>query len=256
MNGLNQKQVSNASISIIVTTKSKTSNIIRLTESLHPIKKYIHEYIIVDAGTPDIYNIVIDSFKDFPIIIDGTGTNRSSGKNLGVKYSSGGILVFLNDDTEICNDYILEVKKSMVISNVAVGYSSNPLGRDMSRVSCCVDGIDISYPSCNMVCMKSVFDRVGLFNESMVTAEDMDFNYRCIKHGFNIFYNPRLRVHHFHRSTFKGFARQAFWNGYGRRQLNRIHPELKKLHDYGLGFKSLERLGFGFLGYMSGDLFK
>ena len=65
-----------------------------------------------------------------------------------------------------------------------------------------------------------------------------------------------MKVFHYHRNTFNGFAKQAFWNGYGRKQLNRKHTELKTSHQHGIKIKSILRLGFGFLGYVFGDIIK
>ena len=84
--------------------------------------------------------------------------------------------------------------------------------------------------------------------------EDIDFNIRCVKAGYVIGYNPKMIVFHYHRSSFRGFARQAFWNGYGRKQLNLKYPDLKHMHQHGLRFRNICRLGFGALGYLTGGV--
>jgi hypothetical protein len=65
-----------------------------------------------------------------------------------------------------------------------------------------------------------------------------------------------MTIYHYQRTTKKGFIKQAFWNGYGRKQLNKIHPELMHEHQHGFGLKNFVRLGFGFLGLRLGRLFK
>ena len=242
-------------ISVVTTTKSKLKNIIRLAQSLYPFYDKIHEFIIVDAGTPNIHDITLNLFK-FPKIINGIGSTRSGGKNIGIKEATGDTIVFLNDDTEITNNWISEMTESLKQSDIVAGWSPNPNGKCLPRVSIDIEGQDITFPSCNIAYKKKVFDKVGFFDNDMITAEDIDFNYRCIKNGFTIEYNPKMKVFHYHRSTFKGFAKQAFWNGYGRKQLNRKHPELRKLHQHGVKFKSLLRLGFGFLGFIFGGIVK
>lgn len=239
-------------ISVIVTTKSNAYNINRLTNSLKINREKIYEYIVVDAGTPDLS----DALDQYPgcIVLDGSGSNRGEGKNIGIRYSSGDIIVFLNDDTEISYDYFDEINKWIPYFGIIAGYSRNPIGADMPRVPCFIDGNDISYPTCNLVVRSKVFNDVGLFDGSFITAEDIDFNYRCIKKGYSIFFNPKMIVNHYHRSSVKGFLKQSFWNGYGRRQLNRKYDGLK--HEHGIGFRNILRLGSGFLGYILGDLFK
>jgi len=242
-------------ISVVTTTKSKTKNILRLTQSLNKIKKDIYEFIVVDAGTPDIYDIVIEDFK-FPQIIDGIGSSRGEGKNIGVRKAKGDVIAFLDDDTEVGMTWIDELKKSMKNEDIVAGYSPNPIGPTMPRVPIFVDGQDLTWPTCNIAYKKKIFDKIGYFDKDLITGEDIDFNLRCVIDGYIIYYNPKMVAKHYHRTTFKGFAKQAFWNGYGRKQLNKKYPELKHEHKHGVGLKNIMRLGFGFLGYSLGGLLK
>ena len=224
-------------------------------QSVNKIRKEVHEFIVVDAGTPDLADIVLEDFK-FPQIINGKGSSRGGGKNIGIKKASGDVIAFLDDDTEVTDNWIIEMTKTLKHSDIVAGWSTNPGGKNLPRVSIDVKGQDITLPSCNIAYKKEVFDKVGLFDEEMITAEDIDFNYRCIQKGFTIDYNPKMKVFHHHRIAFKGFAKQAFWNGYGRKQLNKKHPELKKMHQHGVKLRSIIRLGFGILGFIFGGLFK
>ena len=238
-------------ISLVVTTKSNKNNIIRLVNSLLPILEQLHEFIFVDAGTPELKETV-HSLSLFPQIIDGTGSSRGEGKNIGIRNATGDVIVFLDDDTEVTDSWLPQLIKSMKHGDIVAGYSPNPLGRDLPRVSTYYKGQDLSFPSCNIAFKKEVFDAVGLFDSSMITAEDMEFNYQCVRAGHMIEYNPMMVVYHYHRASFRGFIRQAFWNGYGRKQLDQRCPELKHTHQHGMNVKSLGRLGIGFLGYVFG----
>jgi len=238
-------------ISLVVTTKSNKNNIIRLVNSLLPVMKLLHEVIFVDAGTPELEETV-HRLSLFPQIIDGTGSSRGEGKNIGIRKATGDVIVFLDDDTEVTNSWLPQLVRSIRYGDIVAGYSPNPLGRDLPRVSTYYKGQDLSFPSCNIAFKKKVFDSVGLFDPSMITAEDMELNFRCVKEGFTIHYDPLMVVYHYHRPSFHGFLRQAFWNGYGRKQLDKRCPELRHGHQHGMQPKVLVRLGVGFLGYMFG----
>ena len=240
-------------ISLVTTTKSKTQNIVRLMQSVNKIRKEVHEFIIVDAGTPNIDDIIIEDFK-FPQIIDGKGSSRGGGRNIGIKKASGDVIAFLDDDTEVDLDWIKELKKSMKNHDIVAGYSPNPIGATMPRVPIFIEGQDVTWPTCNIAYKRKIFDKVGYFDPDMVTAEDIDLNLRCVTEGFIISYNPKMIAKHYHRSTFKGFAKQAYWNGYGRKQFNKKYPNLKHEHQHGVGFKNIFRLGFGFIGYVTGSI--
>lgn len=241
-------------ISIIITTKNEEFNITRLLESMHKIKDKI-EVIIVDAGSTDKTCEIAKSY-DFVKLISAPSSLRGGGRNIGVKKSSGNVIVFLDADTELTDKWYSELINSMKIYDIVAGYSPDPKGRHLPRVPIYVNGQDITYPTCNIAYKREIFEKVGYFREEMITAEDIELNYRCVKAGYTMFYNPKMKVYHYQRATRKGFAKQAFWNGYGRRQLNRIHPKLKHSHQHGVGLKSMTRLGIGFLGLRLGRLFK
>ena len=241
-------------ISIIITTKNEEFNISRLLKSM-PISKNEIEVIIVDAGSTDKTCEIAKSY-DFVKLISAPSSLRGGGRNIGIKKASGDVIVFLDADTEISDTWYKELTTSMKQYDIVAGYSPDPEGRHLPRVPIYVNGQDITYPTCNIAYKREIFEKVGYFREEMITAEDIELNYRCVQAGYIIFYNPKMMVNHYQRTTRLGFAKQAFWNGYGRRQLNRIHPELKHMHQHGAGLKNLVRLGIGFLGLNLGRLFK
>jgi len=237
-------------VSIIITTKNEEFNLTRLLKSMSKIKNKV-EVIVVDAGSTDKTCDIAKS-HDFVKLLNAPDTLRGGGRNVGIKEASGDIIVFLDADTEITEDWFKEVLSSMKLFDIVAGYSPDPNGRHLPRVPVYLNGQDLTYPTCNIAYKREIFDKVGLFRDDMITAEDIELNYRCVKAGYTIFYNPKMKIYHYQRSTRKGFAKQAFWNGYGRKQLDRIHPELKHGHQHGLGFRNFIRLGIGFIGHSIG----
>ena len=89
----------------------------------------------------------------------------------------------------------------------------------LDRVELDVQGVDVTHPSCNLAYRKEVFERAGGFDGWFVTAEDIDLNLRAVRGGAELAYREEAVVYHRARDTFTGFFRQAYWNGYGRKQL-------------------------------------
>jgi succinoglycan biosynthesis protein ExoA len=61
-----------------------------------------------------------------------------------------------------------------------------------------------------------VFDKVGLFDESLIFTEDDELNYRLAQHGERIYISPRARCVYFVRETPAKLFRQYFNYGYWR----------------------------------------
>lgn len=82
-----------------------------------------------------------------------------------------------------------------------------------------------SFPSCineinsiltnNITYKRTVFSLIGYFNENLISNEDAELNYRLRKFGEKIFFDPRIIVGHFHRSSLKSYIMQSFEYGRG-----------------------------------------
>jgi succinoglycan biosynthesis protein ExoA len=72
---------------------------------------------------------------------------------------------------------------------------------------------------------RSVFQKVGLFDENFDACEDVELNHRVARAGLTCFFTPRVRVRYFPRATLGGLFRQLVRYGRGRVRLLRKHPD-------------------------------
>jgi succinoglycan biosynthesis protein ExoA len=72
---------------------------------------------------------------------------------------------------------------------------------------------------------RSVFEKVGLFDEGFDACEDVEFNHRAARAGLRCFFTPRVRVQYHPRTTLTGLFRQMTRYGRGRVRLLRKHPD-------------------------------
>ena len=56
--------------------------------------------------------------------------------------------------------------------------------------------------------VRSVFDKVGYFDEEFDACEDVDFNYRVHKAGLKALISPKLKVCYYPRSSLGGLFKQ------------------------------------------------
>ena len=71
----------------------------------------------------------------------------------------------------------------------------------------------------------SVFNKIGYFDESFDAAEDLEFNYRLEKAGYQCFTSPDLAVKYYPRSNFRSLFHQLRRYGVGRTNFIFKHPE-------------------------------
>jgi cellulose synthase/poly-beta-1,6-N-acetylglucosamine synthase-like glycosyltransferase len=72
---------------------------------------------------------------------------------------------------------------------------------------------------------KEIFDRVGFFDETLLSNEDYEYNARIRKAGGVVWFDPKIQSVYFARSTFKDLARQYWRYGYWKSQMLRRYPE-------------------------------
>jgi glycosyltransferase involved in cell wall biosynthesis len=78
---------------------------------------------------------------------------------------------------------------------------------------------------------RSVFEKIGMFDEQMLRNQDDEFHYRAKRAGLRIFQEPEIRSFYYPRSTIKGLIKQYY--GYGLFKplvLKKIKSEWKLRH--------------------------
>jgi len=71
---------------------------------------------------------------------------------------------------------------------------------------------------------REVFERVGLYDETLVRNQDYELNYRIRSQGGRVFLSPSIRSTYLVRDSLMSFARQYLDYGYWKAQMIRKHP--------------------------------
>ncbi len=246
-------------ISVVVTTYNEQRHIRDLLDSL-VVQEPPIEVIIVDAKSQDKTPVIVKQYSEkYPFIklysIPGT---RGYCRNQGVRLAKGEVVAFTDGDC-IANPFWIKriregIKEHDIVAGrtIQMGYHAF---EDLGRVELYHKGFDVTFPSCNLAYTKKAFLDTGGFDDWFITAEDIDLNYRAVNKGYTIHYDEDAIIYHRARDTFIGFFEQAFWNGYGRKQLTLKHGPLWKNYNIiqmltiqGTIWKII-RLGVAVLGY-------
>ncbi len=70
---------------------------------------------------------------------------------------------------------------------------------------------------------REVFLKIGFFDERLVRNQDDEFNFRIIKNGGKIYFDPSIRSKYYVRSSYKKLSKQYFQYGYWKVYVNALH---------------------------------
>lgn len=70
---------------------------------------------------------------------------------------------------------------------------------------------------------REVFERCGMFDEELTRNQDDEFNFRIIKAGFKIYFDPAIHSRYFVRSSYPKLWRQYYQYGLWKVYVNKKH---------------------------------
>ena len=218
-------------ISVVVTVKNEARHLRRLLESLRA-QEPPYEVVVVDALSRDgTWEIAQEFAGGDPVRFRAFQRygSRGIGRNTAAAYARGSHLAFTDGDCIVDSTWLARLREGFDRSQVVAGRSvaiGTPTYAELERVELFQRGNDVTFPSCNLGYEKELFHRLGGFDPRLITAEDIDLNLRAVGLGASILYVPEAVIYHHVRPTFLRFLVQAYWNGYGRKQLTEKHGSL------------------------------
>ncbi len=222
-------------VSVIVPALNAEKTIGELLDSLTNVEydRDKLEIIVVDGGSTDRTREIIQSYPVKLVVEKKKGLNVA--RNVGVKNSTGEIVLFTDSDCVVPRDWIRQIVKNFREKDVGcVGgsvsrYEDNflsryadesimPVLRRFSRRKK-LENVKppMNYPAgCNMAFRRDVFDRVGGFDEEIHYGFDEDeFVERVCNAGYSMILDPEARIRHKHRTTLRSLLKQTFSYGKG-----------------------------------------
>jgi len=206
------------------------------------------EVIIADGLSEDLTREKISEFQkahpDLKInIVDNQRRTIPSGLNEAIQISGGDYIVRLDAHCEPYPDYIercIEALSNGDGDNVGGVWEIQPGGtgwvaRSIAAASAHPLGVgDARYRlGGNAQVVDTVpfgsfkrylYDRVGLYNEDLLTNEDYELNVRIRKAGGRVWLDPRIRSRYIARPNFTQLGRQYWRYGYWKGRMLRNYP--------------------------------
>jgi succinoglycan biosynthesis protein ExoA len=238
-------------VSIIVPCRNEQATIRQLLEAIHQ-QTYPHtdfEVVIADALSEDTTREQIGLFqKEHPEInvrvVENTVRTIPSGINRAIKASVGEIIIRMDAHSRPYPDYVegclsaldaglgdnvggvWEIKpggRSWIAKSIAAA-AAHPLGVGDAgyRIGAKASAVDtVPFGAFR----RSLVDEVGLFDETLLSNEDYEFNARIRQSGGRVWLDPEIVTVYYARSTLMGLARQYWRYGYWKFRMLRRYPD-------------------------------
>lgn len=238
-------------VSVIVPCRNEEERITSLLEALvvqsYPIDKT--ELVIADAMSTDLTAERINDFaRRHPALrvkmVENTRQTIPAGLNMAIKAATGEIIVRLDAHSVPYPDYVrrcveaIQAGKGENVGGVweiqpgddtwqargIAAAAAHPLGVGdaLYRYTGQPKSVDtVPFGSFR----KQLVERIGYFDETLLTNEDYEFNTRVRKSGGIVWLDPGIRSIYFARSTYSQLARQYWRYGYWKARMLRRYPE-------------------------------
>jgi glycosyltransferase involved in cell wall biosynthesis len=186
-------------VSVVIPTYCEEQNIERCLQSIRRqvFEKGKIEIIVVDSNSPDNTRAVAQKYADKVVNLRKRGV--STARNVGAQKAKGELLLFLDADTILDFGFVAEVYEIFTDSNVVcvagtmAGIERSSTVGNLFKFAHygLVNGVSALtahlgfpfFPTVCCACRKSVFQKVGGFDEGLAVAEDLNFSLKMGRTG-------------------------------------------------------------------------
>ncbi len=187
----------------------------------------VNEYLVIGHRL----SVVVELIKT-------VNKNLAASRNVGLPHCTGDIIAWTDDDAEVLPDWVTQMKRLHAEHPEAGCVGGAVLGADsdkslLSRIADVatfssppqpgyvrtIAGVNVSYKS-------TVLQAVGTQDETLFRGEDVDFNWRIKKLGYEIYYDPSIKVIHHHRPTLGQLIHQFYMYGRAYYLVRHKWPEM------------------------------
>lgn len=181
------------------------------------------------------------TFKDFEVILIKGVRPNGRARNEGVKKAQGDYLVFIDDDSILGHERVIENLIAPLEREEKIGMTGastlcpNDLpwlqktfaqmrNLEFPIVKEMVDTDHAKHACCAL--RTGVYKGVGWESDDLITGTDVDLRQRLRRAGFKVVVVPETWVYNFVETTLWGIVKNSFRMGLGSAYACKVHPEI------------------------------
>jgi len=207
------------------------------------------EILVVDGQSTDGTPALVAEFaKAHPNIriFDNPRRLSSAARNIAIRHARGDVVLLIDGHCELADRHYLRklvaafdrsgadcigrpqplsIAGASTLQRAIAAARSSRLGHHPDSFVYSSQEQFVPAKSVAVAYRRSVFERVGYFDESFDACEDVEFNHRIDLAGMKCYFTPEVLVHYAPRDTIRDLFRQLIRYGRGRGQLMSKYPE-------------------------------
>lgn len=214
--------------SVMITVKNVKSTIEKCLDSL--IKQnYEGEYdiIIIDSlsndGTQEILRNYSKKYKKIRVLEHKCSQPEALNYAVKNKLVTGDVVALIDGDCVADKNWLRNIVNDIKDGKEVVGgvgltpknasFLQRMIGYDLDyRFLSTKKGYVKRHPNMNMAMRRDVLEEIK-FDEKFPIAYDTEFGYRLNRLNKKIWFNPEIKVEHYHRASLKGYTKQQINSG-------------------------------------------
>lgn len=235
-------------VSVLLCTYNRPALLARALASLAACDPPPAQVVVVNGGDGRA-DALVEAYARHPRtrfqVVRTINRNLATSRNIGLPHCTGEAIALTDDDAEVFPDWVAQIGAALArhpqagaVGGPVLGSTTHTLAGRVSdavtfpawpdaRAVRTLPGVNVAYRS-------AAVRAAGGFDERLFRGEDVDYNWRVAQLGWDIVFDPAVRVWHAHRATWRGLLRQHWMYGRAYRLVRRKWPAMYCVYPRGL----------------------